>query len=126
MPDNNKEKNAGQTNRMFSDLTPNETLTPAWTARSGPVTPYVPLTEDGINEELTADDPPMGENDDTHSGFNAYLAGLIAMSSVPDADDISPNSPVDPAAPLTNVFNGTDMLNGAGADDPDDSLRRNK
>jgi hypothetical protein len=39
-----------------------------------------------------------------------------ALESVPDADLIQPNSPVDPAAPDPNALHGTDLLNGAGAD----------
>ncbi|MDN4600304.1 hypothetical protein P5G61_03615 [Paenibacillus sp. F6_3S_P_1C] len=38
------------------------------------------------------------------------------LESVPDADLIQPNSPVDPAAPDPNALHGTDLLNGAGAD----------
>ncbi|MDN8590414.1 hypothetical protein Q0V21_16690 [Paenibacillus sp. 11B] len=39
-----------------------------------------------------------------------------SLESVPDADLIQPNSPVDPAAPDPNALHGTDLLNGAGAD----------
>ncbi|PWW45106.1 MULTISPECIES: hypothetical protein [Paenibacillus] len=39
-----------------------------------------------------------------------------ALESVPDADLIQPNSPIDPAAPDPNALHGTDLLNGAGAD----------
>ncbi|UPK47687.1 hypothetical protein [Paenibacillus pabuli] len=39
-----------------------------------------------------------------------------ALESVPDADLIQPNSPVDPAAPDPDALHGTDLLNGAGAD----------
>lgn len=35
------------------------------------------------------------------------------IASVPDADDIAMNSPVDPAAP-DEEFHGTDLLNGVG------------
>jgi hypothetical protein len=37
------------------------------------------------------------------------------LESVPDADDISQNSPVDPAAP-PDIFHGTDLINGVGND----------
>jgi hypothetical protein len=48
----------------------------------------------------------------------------IDMEAVPDADAIAPDSPVDPAAPPTDVVHGTDLLNGAGAEDTeDDDLR---
>ncbi|MEO2205153.1 hypothetical protein ABGV42_15575 [Paenibacillus pabuli] len=39
-----------------------------------------------------------------------------ALESVPDADLLQPNSPVDPAAPDPDALHGTDLLNGAGAD----------
>ncbi|PQP83019.1 hypothetical protein C0Q44_16860 [Paenibacillus sp. PCH8] len=38
------------------------------------------------------------------------------LESVPDADVLQPNSPVDPAAPDPDALHGTDLLNGAGAD----------
>ncbi|WP_440117012.1 hypothetical protein [Paenibacillus sp. QZ-Y1] len=38
------------------------------------------------------------------------------LESVPDADLVQPNSPVDPAAPDPDALHGTDLLNGAGAD----------
>ncbi|MEK4109745.1 hypothetical protein ABIC86_004438 [Paenibacillus sp. DS2363] len=38
------------------------------------------------------------------------------LESVPDADLLQPNSPVDPAAPDPDALHGTDLLNGAGAD----------
>ncbi|WP_458461136.1 hypothetical protein [Paenibacillus sp.] len=38
------------------------------------------------------------------------------LESVPDADQLQPNSPVDPAAPDPDALHGTDLLNGAGAD----------
>ncbi|WP_336781186.1 hypothetical protein [Paenibacillus illinoisensis] len=38
-----------------------------------------------------------------------------ALESVPDADLLQPNSPVDPAAPDPDALHGTDLLNGAGA-----------
>ncbi|WP_139331891.1 hypothetical protein [Paenibacillus amylolyticus] len=37
------------------------------------------------------------------------------LESVPDADLLQPNSPVDPAAPDPDALHGTDLLNGAGA-----------
>lgn len=38
------------------------------------------------------------------------------LESVPDADLVQPDSPVDPAAPDPDALHGTDLLNGAGAD----------
>lgn len=38
------------------------------------------------------------------------------LESVPDADLLQPNSPVDPAAPDPDALHGIDLLNGAGAD----------
>lgn len=36
------------------------------------------------------------------------------LESVPDADTLFPNSPVDPAAPDPDAPHGTDLINGAG------------
>ncbi|MCL6459027.1 MAG: hypothetical protein K6T85_13560 [Gorillibacterium sp.] len=77
------------------------------------------MTDDGLNEfdEAALYDQSSAEVGESHSEFAAYLASQIDFSSVPDADEISPNSPVDPAAPQTDVVHGTDLLNGAGAEE---------
>lgn len=38
-----------------------------------------------------------------------------SLESVPDADLVQPDSPVDPAAPDPDALHGTDLLNGFGA-----------
>lgn len=44
------------------------------------------------------------------------------LQDVPDADEIAANSPVDPAAPPTDVMHGTDLLNGYAAGDTDEEM----
>ncbi|MCQ4086616.1 hypothetical protein [Saccharibacillus sp. JS10] len=39
------------------------------------------------------------------------------LEDVPDADDLHPDSPVDPAAPAQDEPHGTDLLNGMGGDE---------
>ena len=39
------------------------------------------------------------------------------LEDVPDADDLYPDSPVDPAAPAQDEPHGTDLLNGAGGEE---------
>ncbi|CAM4149830.1 hypothetical protein [Saccharibacillus endophyticus] len=39
------------------------------------------------------------------------------LEDVPDADDLHPDSPVDPAAPAQDEPHGTDLLNGAGGEE---------
>jgi len=39
------------------------------------------------------------------------------LPDVPDADAISADSPVDPAAPQTDLMHGTDLLNGSNGDE---------
>ncbi|OPG95376.1 hypothetical protein B2I21_25205 [Chryseobacterium mucoviscidosis] len=66
-------------------------------------------TEDTVNPPivaLTAAEEPQLES----------RTAEPSLESVPDADLIQPNSPVDPAAPDPNALHGTDLLNGAGAD----------
>ncbi|AWB43597.1 hypothetical protein DCC85_04730 [Paenibacillus sp. CAA11] len=43
----------------------------------------------------------------------------IPLEDVPDADAIKPGSPVDPAAQPVDIVHGTDLINGAGADEED-------
>ncbi|WP_438434761.1 hypothetical protein [Gorillibacterium sp. sgz500922] len=106
---------------VFGGTTPNDLATPAWNAVEG----------DGLSGAPDREEP----TDAFHSGRafaqegpEAYdpdePVGAIDLAAVPDADEIAADSPVDPAAPPTDVVNGTDLLNGAGADDPDDDFRR--
>ncbi|NGZ74909.1 hypothetical protein [Saccharibacillus alkalitolerans] len=39
------------------------------------------------------------------------------LEDVPDADDLHPDTPVDPAAPVQDEPHGTDLLNGAGGEE---------
>ncbi|CAM3501836.1 MULTISPECIES: hypothetical protein [Saccharibacillus] len=43
--------------------------------------------------------------------------GEPRLEDVPDADDLHPDSPVDPAAPAQDEPHGTDLLNGAGGEE---------
>ncbi|WP_172200360.1 hypothetical protein [Saccharibacillus qingshengii] len=43
--------------------------------------------------------------------------GSPTLEDVPDADDLYPDSPVDPAAPAQDEPHGTDLLNGAGGEE---------
>jgi len=67
----------------------------------------VPTAEQELLE--TYAQPSMLSEQDT----NAAEAG--ELPDIPDADEISANSPVDPAAP-PDQFHGTDLLNGVGND----------
>lgn len=120
MSDSNHEQLPPKKTGLLGGLTPNDTVSPAWSAVNGDETAHVPLTEDGLNE-FAADGDEAARSDGS-SEFAGYLADQIDidLAAVPDADDIAPNSPVDPAAPPTDVINGTDVLNGAGAEDSED------
>jgi hypothetical protein len=105
---------------LLGGLTPNDTVSPAWSAVNGDDNPHVPLTEDGLNEfaaDTDGTETPQAEGSSAFAGYLAEQIDIIDLDAVPDADDIAPNSPVDPAAPPTDVVNGTDLLNGAGAED---------
>ncbi|GEM_PF-1146223 len=43
--------------------------------------------------------------------------GSPTLEDVPDADDLYPDSPVDPAAPAMDEPHGTDLLNGFGGEE---------
>jgi hypothetical protein len=51
---------------------------------------------------------------------NDSQADEINLDAVPDADDISENSPIDPASP-PDEFHGTDLINGVGNDPEDET-----
>ncbi|MEO3945445.1 hypothetical protein [Gorillibacterium sp. CAU 1737] len=91
---------------LLGGSSPNDTVNPAWNAVYGE--DLRSSSEAGNREEVLPEEP----------------VGPIDLAAVPDADEIAPGSPVDPAAPLTEVVNGIDLLNGTGADDPDDDFRR--
>ncbi|GGA27380.1 hypothetical protein [Paenibacillus physcomitrellae] len=50
---------------------------------------------------------------------NEELLEQGALPDVPNADDVQPESPVDAAAQPVDVMHGTDLINGAGADEED-------
>ncbi|ANS77030.1 hypothetical protein AWM70_01265 [Paenibacillus yonginensis] len=56
---------------------------------------------------------------DEHTERNSELLEQGELPDVPDADDIQPESPVDAAAQPVDVMHGTDLINGAGADEED-------
>lgn len=59
--------------------------------------------------------PPVAATAVDEPALDSRLAET-PLESVPDADLLQPNSPVDPAAPDPDALHGTDLLNGAGAD----------
>ncbi|WP_293202957.1 hypothetical protein [Paenibacillus sp.] len=62
-----------------------------------------------------SDLPPVASTDLDDEGLESRLTEP-PLESVPDADQVQPGSPVDPAAPDPDALHGTDLLNGAGAD----------
>ncbi|MDO3408484.1 hypothetical protein QWJ34_01750 [Saccharibacillus sp. CPCC 101409] len=62
----------------------------------------LPATDPGEYPNVTEEDPNLGEP---------------RLEDVPDADDLFPDSPVDPAAPAQDEPHGTDLLNGAGGEE---------
>lgn len=48
--------------------------------------------------------------------------GSPTLEDVPDADDLHPDSPVDPASPVQDEPHGIDLLNGAGGEEGRRSL----
>lgn len=120
MSDSNHDAMPPKKSGLLGGLTPNDTVSPAWSAVNGDDNPHVPLTEDGLNEfaaDTDGTETPQTEGSSAFAGYLAEQIDIIDLDVVPDADDIAPNSPVDPAAPPTDVVNGTDVLNGAGAED---------
>jgi hypothetical protein len=71
--------------------------------------------------DAAAQDQIWEPNLETGPDFTADTED-VNLEAVPDADAVAPNSPKDPVSPRTNAVNGTDLLNGAGADDPDNIL----
>ncbi|MFS0857974.1 MULTISPECIES: hypothetical protein [Paenibacillus] len=88
----------------------------------------IPLETEVPEGDIDTFDEVTGKRIDTDNTVNPPLVAATeepelesrtaepALESVPDADLIQPNSPVDPAAPDPNALHGTDLLNGAGAD----------
>ncbi|MGC5775572.1 hypothetical protein [Paenibacillus pabuli] len=68
-----------------------------------------------INTEDTIDILPAAATAAEEQELDSRLAET-PLESVPDADLLQPDSPVDPAAPDPDALHGTDLLNGAGAD----------
>jgi hypothetical protein len=90
----------------------------------------IPLETEVPEGDIDTFDEVTGRRIETENTANPPIVALTAteepelksrtaepsLESVPDADLIQPNSPVDPAAPDPNALHGTDLLNGAGAD----------
>ncbi|WP_310551955.1 hypothetical protein [Paenibacillus glufosinatiresistens] len=55
--------------------------------------------------------------DEEEEGVTGGLNEEDPLPDVPDADEISADSPVDPAAPPVDVMPGTDILNGSTGED---------
>ncbi|MFE6075188.1 hypothetical protein ACFVQB_12000 [Paenibacillus sp. NPDC057886] len=95
----------------------------------------IPLETEVPQGDIDTFDEVTGKRIDTDNTVNLPLVTATeepelesrtaepSLESVPDADLIQPNSPVDPAAPDPNALHGTDLLNGAGADaKPEDDI----
>ncbi|WP_138494683.1 hypothetical protein [Paenibacillus pinistramenti] len=63
-----------------------------------------------ITQSLSSDDK---------TDQNTELLEQGTLPDIPDADDIQPDSPVDAAAQPVDLVHGTDLINGAGADEDD-------
>lgn len=81
--------------------------------------------DDRVNELHDNDFEPSLQNAETN-WENLTEGPDTPLEDVPDADELTPNSPVDPSAP-TEFLHGTDLLNGTDGDeeeqlDSDDML----
>lgn len=94
--------------QRFRDIPP-ETEVPA-----GDMDTFDEVSGRRIETDET-DQPPVAATTVEDEELESRLAEP-ALESVPDADLLQPNSPVDPAAPDPDALHGTDLLNGAGAD----------
>lgn len=56
-------------------------------------------------------------NQDIFTNYSPVEGEYKPLEDVPDADAISANSPVDPAAPPADQMHGTDLLNGSHGDE---------
>lgn len=69
-----------------------------------------------VNNEDNVDD---ADRSNVRQGSQETALEEDTLPDVPDADDIQPGSPPDPAAPEMEAMHGTDLINGAGADEED-------
>ncbi|MFB5763687.1 hypothetical protein [Paenibacillus medicaginis] len=72
-------------------------------------------TASGEGESATPDFGPSLQNAEVN-WENLTGGPDEALENVPDADDIAPDSPVDPSAPPDFIL-GTDLLNGFDGDE---------
>jgi len=78
----------------------------------------------GPDQRVAADAALTGSgtaflNQDIFTNYSPAEGEYKPLEDVPDADAISANSPVDPAAPSTDEMHGTDLLNGSHGDEGD-------
>lgn len=76
--------------------------------------------DEGTGQRIQMEDDPSRKvsrvqrlNDQHEEQLESRTAEPV-LESVPDADTLFPNSPVDPAAPDPDAPHGTDLINGAG------------
>lgn len=62
-----------------------------------------------ITQSLSEPETHPSEHDDARQD--------VALPDVPDADDTTKDSPVDPAAPDPDAMHGTDLINGYDGDE---------
>lgn len=74
---------------------------------------YVDTVQESAPADPVTTDPEAYPN---RSEEDPHLDSPL-LEDVPDADDLYPDSPVDPAAPAQDEPHGTDLLNGAGGDE---------
>ena len=85
-----------------------------------------PTEAETVQEELMQDLRPVStteyaaEDEFIHS-YDEELsrASEPDLAAVPDADEIAKDSPIDPASPDPDAMHGTDLINGVGNPDPD-------
>ncbi len=75
---------------------------------------YVGTVQEGALDANAATTDPEAYPNRTEEDPNLSSPML---EDVPDADDLFPDSPVDPAAPAMDEPHGTDLLNGAGGEE---------
>lgn len=75
------------------------------------------LPHDTRVTQSLSDDGSETEEEPASFSSEADLLDEAPLPDVPDADEIQPGSPPDPSAPDVDIVHGTDLLNGAGADE---------
>ncbi|GGH12556.1 hypothetical protein [Paenibacillus segetis] len=59
----------------------------------------------------------ISEEDESSTATYEDHSSIEGLQDVPSADDIMENTPVDPAAPDSDIMHGIDLLNGYNGED---------